>query len=38
LLDLIGDFENVAVGAVVNAATVNVEAVEPVDEDENRDV
>ena len=38
MLDLIGDFKNVAVGAVVNTAAVNVVAVEPVDEDEDGDV
>jgi hypothetical protein len=38
LLDLIRDFEHVAVGAVVDAAAVNVEAVELIDEDEDGDV
>ncbi len=38
MLDLIGDFEHVAVGAVVNAAAVNVVAVKLVDEDEDGDV
>ena len=38
MLNLVGNFKHVAVGAVVHAAAVNVVAVEAVDEDEDGDV
>ncbi len=38
LLDLVGDLKHVAVGAVVHAAAVDVEAVELVDKNQNGDV